>query len=178
MNENGPNKIPEFRKGQKLLASDLNPLVDGLGRARGVGPSKQVFNDPRIRFPQFIITEVKDKWLVCRTYSSSDGEGSDEVVGTTDILVAKPERLRPNETRIMSNGGTVSYSAYSNNSQRRTATFGTYSMTQIVVENYRVDDLLHGLPVLHTDVFDDDGKELTIVDLNVDGRAWGRPTSI
>ena len=67
----------------------------------------------------------------------------------------------------MIDGVTVTY-AYPD-TVTRTATISGSNETQVIVPRYLVNDLILGMTVGYTGV-----TSVTIIDLNLDGRAWSR----
>lgn len=100
-------------------------------------------------------------YLTCRTW-----DGTTE--GDTDIYIAKPYKLRRSIASETIDGTLVSYT-YASDSER-TATDGTNSETQKIVPRYLVDDLVWGITA--TTAVTKDNASLTILDMNIDGRAW------
>jgi len=112
---------------------------------------------------QFKIKSVSSSdYLMCHSY-----DGVTE--GQEDVYVAKPWFLRGNLTWNGKSRLGVSYSA--TGPQVRIATKGTVSETQIVIPHYAVDDIIYAANA-ETGVSTADGKAITWIDLNIDGRMW------
>jgi len=132
-------------------------------------PAMRVVRDIRHEYAlivQLVIVSVEDDHLVCHSW---DGE----TAGNTDILVAKPYLLR----RTPFDGGErdgVSYDYTS--SIQRTATKDATTETQVIVPTYVADDVIYAARFTDggTDVVDDDYQRVSMIDMNVDGRAWAK----
>lgn len=106
------------------------------------------------------LKSIQADYLTCRTW-----DGTTE--GSTDILVAKSYKLRNAIVSAVIDGVTVTY-AYPD-TVTRTATISGSNETQVIVPRYLVNDLILGMTVGYTGV-----TSVTIIDLNLDGRAWSR----
>lgn len=106
------------------------------------------------------LKSIQADYLTCRTW-----DGTTE--GSTDILVAKSYKLRNSIVSAVIDGVTVTY-AYPD-TVTRTATISGSNETQVIVPRYLVNDLILGMTVGYTGV-----TAVTVIDLNLDGRAWSR----
>ncbi len=106
--------------------------------------------------------------LVCHSWDFAT-EGSD------NILIAKPPKLRFSIASEVIDGDTVTYSAYDTGAQTRHATDGGTSEDQVIVPRYLVDDVIYVISA-NTDLLDGDGNPITLLDLNIDARAWAKIT--
>jgi hypothetical protein len=107
------------------------------------------------------VISVQGDYLVCRRWTGSLWSEIDE-------NVAKPYLLR---TSIISRNG-INYSY--TNGYTRTATQGASNETQVIVPSYyTAADEIFAAPVPHTGVMVS-GKELRLIDANLDGRAWAK----
>lgn len=113
-------------------------------------------------------------YIICRTW-----DGTTE--GTTDIKVAKPAKLRNSITSEVLDGTTITYTYTTTGSAayvERTAS-GASSETQRIVPRYILNDEIWaiGVPVGANDDTSPTPQPLTILDLNIDARAWAAQTS-
>jgi hypothetical protein len=116
---------------------------------------------------RFKSMHVQGDYIVCRTFDNNSE-------GTTDVLIAKPFKLRFSITGVVIDGSNISYTNYSNANQTRTATTVAGSEIQVIVPRYVVNDLIYGITVDHTGVVVGQVGELKVLDLNADGRAWAK----
>lgn len=111
---------------------------------------------------------MEDDWLVCRTW---DGENE----GDQDELIVKPWKLRFSTDTETIDNTVVTYTAYDTDAQTRHASSGVAPNTteedQVIVPRYLQDDLIYVMPA-KTLVVDDSDKDLGLIDMNIDGRAW------
>lgn len=111
---------------------------------------------------------MEDDWLVCRTW-----DGTNE--GDKDILIAKPTKLQFSIDSETIDGTVVTYTLYDTTNQTRHASAGVAPNTteedQVIVPRYLVDDLIY-VASARTLVLDADNKDLGLIDVNIDGRAW------
>lgn len=113
-------------------------------------------------FPTFRYKSQTSDYLVCRAY---DGGTESE----TDTHIAKPPKLRFSTASAVVDGVTVNYSSYSTSDQTRVATAGAVSEIQIIVPRYLTNDLIYAASAAYTGV-----SGVTLIDMNMDGRAWAR----
>jgi hypothetical protein len=130
---------------------------------------------------QYRIKSIQNDFYTCRTWN-----GSEE--GTTDISIA-----RPFEHRVSNfNGQSVAYSSdgdvftatYSYTSAtKRTKTVSGVAETQVLVPYFKTDfHLIYAVNVSapltagpsNTPITDTNDNPITLLDLNVDGRAWAK----
>jgi hypothetical protein len=111
---------------------------------------------------------MEDDWLVCRSWT-----GVKE--GDKDILIAKPPKLQFKVDKETIDGVLVTYSAWDTDTQTRHASSGVAPNTteedQVIVPRYLVDDLIYVMSA-KTLVVDADEKDLGLIDINADARAW------
>jgi hypothetical protein len=111
------------------------------------------------------LKSIQSEYLTCRTWN-----GTTE--GGTDIYVAKNHKLRCSIASAVIDGVTVTYTYPLADNVSRTATITTTSEDQVIVPRYLVNDLIFAVESSSgTGV---SGK--TLIDLNVDGRAWAKTT--
>lgn len=103
--------------------------------------------------------------LVCRTW-----DGTTE--GSTDIKIAKPDKLRFSITAATIDTVALAYSDYDTSAQTRSASDGTSSETQVITPRYLVNDLIWAMTC--TTLVTVTGTVLTLLDLNISARAWAR----
>lgn len=123
------------------------------------------------------ITNVKREYLVCRTWDGTTD-------GTTDIYIAKPFKLRETLTGETIDNIAVAYSysssgfdTYLIRTARATISGQVTSEKQIVVPRYLVGDKIYAMPCSAAVITASDGLSIgtiTLIDINVDGRAWAR----
>ena len=123
---------------------------------------------------QYKVTVISDDSITCRTWDGTTD-------GTSDVIVAKPYRLRKtpwNGITVVYDFNGTSYSivySYLATPGFRTAqvTVGGTQTTesQAIIPIYKVGDIIYATePEGGTDVFV--GSAVTWLDLNVDARAW------
>ncbi len=136
-----------WRQGDAASASRLNRLATGIERiqrdvdAAGMQQADVTPAPPDVR--QMQVQSEGEDYLVCRLYGYS--------VGSADIYVAKPYKLRGNiATRTVS------------------------SEDQEILPAYTAEDIIYAFgPVRNgTDVAEVDGVGVYLIDLNIDGRMW------
>jgi hypothetical protein len=122
----------------------------------------------RVELALYRFKSMEDDWLVCRTW-----DGKNE--GSKDVLIAKPTKLQFSIESETIDGVEVDYSAYDTEKQMRHASSGVdpnkTEEDQVIVPRYLMDDLIYVMPA-RTLVLDADEKDLGLLDMNVDGRAW------
>ena len=106
------------------------------------------------------VKSIQADFITCRTW-----DGSTE--GSTDIYVAKSFKLRNSITSAVIDGVTVTYTYP--DTVTRTATIAGSDETQVIVPRFLVNDLLLAMIAGYTGV-----SSVTLIDLNLDGRAWSR----
>ncbi|MDL5052175.1 hypothetical protein QQ056_01135 [Oscillatoria laete-virens NRMC-F 0139] len=107
------------------------------------------------------VVSVHNNHLLCTRWIGSEWS-------TIEEKVAKPFLLRAS---ITTRSGIV-YTF--TNPSTRTASQGGNTETQVIVPSYVANhDEIFAMPVPHTGVMES-GRELTLMDLNVDGRAWAK----
>ena len=131
---------------------------------------------PAVAFSKWHVKEVFGDYLVCRSWN-----GTKE--GTKDTKIAKPMCLRRSRvTELLPDGTTLTYSAWDDNLQSRHADGddGT-SEDQFITPRYLIADEETNknefILVTNVDTFavDDDGKAITLLDMNNGGRAYAAP---
>jgi hypothetical protein len=130
---------------------------------------------------QYRLKSIQNDFYSCRSWN-----GSTE--GTTDIFIARPFQHRVSDW----NGRSIAYSsdgdaftatyAYTS-ATKRTKTIAGVAETQVLVPYFKNDfDILYAVDVKEpikvgaafTALTDPNGSPITIIDLNVDGRAWAK----
>jgi len=111
---------------------------------------------------------MDEDFIVCRTW-----DGTNE--GDKDVLIAKPPKLQFQIESETIDGTVVTYTDYDTDAQTRHASAGdppdVTEEDQVIVPRYLVDDLIYVMSA-KTLIVDDDGNDLGLIDINVDGRAW------
>ena len=123
---------------------------------------------------QLRVHTVEQDYMKCRSYNGG-------VVGTEDILVALPFKLRrtpfDGQTIVydrVTQSGTWSAVYHYISNLLRTVTIEFISETQLILPRYRLDgDIIYAIDA-DTDVADANGNPVTLLDINADGRAWAR----
>jgi hypothetical protein len=109
--------------------------------------------------------EMRNDYLICRSWDGSDD-------GDNDIKIAKPGLLRFSLLTRTVSGIELTFSSYNLSDQTRISTKQGSPETEIIIDRYEVDDVIWGQSCA-TFVQDEDGNDVSILDLNVDGRYWG-----
>lgn len=142
-------------KGVRLKRLSGGTIVNAI--PRGIGG---------VKLSLYRFKVMDEDFIVCRTW-----DGTNE--GDKDILIAKPTKLRFSIDTETIDGIVGTYTAYDTTTQTRHASFGSPAVEedQVIVPRYLVDDEIYVMPA-RTLIVDDDGKDLGLIDINVDGRAW------
>lgn len=130
---------------------------------------------------QYRIKSVENDFYTCRTWN-----GSTE--GTTDVFIARPFQHRVSDF----NGRSIAYSsdgdsftasfAY-DSPTKRTKTINGTAETQVIIPYFKNDfDIIYAVTVSEpikvgasfTSLTDPNENPVTLLDLNVDGRAWAK----
>jgi hypothetical protein len=133
------------------------------------------------------VRTIQKDYLVCRTWDSIFASGSfTYALGSTDVPIAKPYKLRGSVASATLDGVAVTYT-YPNSlveyTARDMAIAGLFIETQIILPRYLADPLVGKDVILATEPEGGTGLmtgaginavEITWADVNVDGRAWGR----
>jgi hypothetical protein len=107
------------------------------------------------------VVSVHNNHLLCTRWIGTEWS-------TIQEKVAKPFLLRASIT--IRNGITYAFTDPST----RTATQGSNTESQVIVPSYVANhDEIYAVSVPHTGVTES-GRELTLMDLNIDGRAWAK----
>lgn len=176
MNQNPPRPTgttPEARYAQWLWdSSNRNRIQDSAG-SRTTRTTRGFFTIPQklpggIKITTWHLKSVSDEYLVCRSW---DGENE----GTQDVKIAKPSKLRSSIDEETIDGTLVTYTNYDAENQTRHASAGVAPNTteedQVIVPRYLQDDVIYAVKA-KTMAADEDGKDIALMDLNIDGRAW------
>lgn len=175
-------ELPNWKRGDPLLASDLNLLRDALIQVLVGGPGVQVgsFGDrlvismsqdktPINRFRQMSVVSNHGDYIKCKTLTATGTEDGD------NIYVMKPWELR----RSPFDGETVGGVAYTYSSDdERTATPSTGAPeVQTITPEYFAGAVVYAMDMevsveVETDVFS------ALIDANLDGRKWKAPTMV
>jgi hypothetical protein len=130
--------------------------VDAGGKAAGTSSPSSV--------KMHRVYSFQPDYLVCREW---DGV----TLGSADVLIAKPPILR-NVSSATIDGTTVTYTYDASTLIRSASVVGFTPETHVIVPRYKVGDIIFaGQSVNGTNT------NATLVDLNVDGRAWARAAS-
>jgi len=123
-----------------------------------------------IRISTYRYKSHEEEHIICRSWN-----GTTE--GTEDVKIAKPHELRYSIESAEIGAVFVTYSGYDVLGQQRIATpSGGTAETQLITPRYIPDRLIFAVSAF-TDVtiegdIPEDDEELTLIDLNVGGRAW------
>lgn len=166
--------IPPWRRGMLVRADHLNKMVDPLNRIiGGVEPPRQVRRARQAITQQFkiIANGIHDNHLRTHTWA-----GEDATEGAGIIEVARPWLLRVNPEEYSRNG--ITYTYVPNLPQERIASRivdgVTETQTQVVVQRYRVGDIIYATQAIAGGLDGDWGPTLPFewLDDNRDSRAW------
>jgi hypothetical protein len=117
----------------------------------------------------FKYKSMQGDYLVCRSW-----DGTTE--GASDVYVGKATKLRHSITSETIDGTAYAYSAYSLTAQTRVSTpAGGAAENQIVVPRYLANDIIYamaGRTFLAAVGTPPNTTQITLMDLNIDGRAW------
>ena len=102
--------------------------------------------------------------LPCKKFSG-------EVSGDETIYVALPWWLRRTPHDGTTRNG-LQYAYIDESNRTATRLMDERIQDEAIVPTYLAGDILYAIRVDHTDVNDPDATELTLLDLNVDGRVW------
>jgi len=161
---------------RKCRASEIvdSPEIRVTQAFRGASLELTSFGSSGSKISQYRLKEIRADILRCRTL-----DGATE--GSTDIYVAKPPRLRQTlfdgKSITYTNDGESFTAAYVYiSSTKRTATISGTPETQIVIPRFKIDfDIIYASSVSQsTGLLDPNGGAITLVDLNVDARAWAK----
>ena len=168
----GINELKRVSPGDRPSARQQNAIVDGLKSLVGRGGKRAIVTSSGVYFrdpppkdgppPSAFAARIKSEqndFLTVRKW-----DGSEE--GTTNILVAKPFKLRHDADNYEGVTGITT-----TNASTVEATDGTDTETWHVTPSYQVDDVIYVNPVPFTGV-ESASIELKHVDSNRDGRAW------
>lgn len=147
--------------------------VTGVGTIRQAG-EQRISSAGMIR--EFLLKEVLGDYLRCQ--SRSNGQPSEG-----DIFIAKPWRLRvtpfDGKTIHFDSDGDVFDAHYvytAGSSTHRTATIAGVNEDQIVIPRFKPDfDVIYAAECSDDlALVDPQSNRILLVDLNADGRAWGK----
>ena len=156
-----------FRK--LLSACVANRIVSGVRykvRRTTKGTALEIdFGAGGVSVSRYRFKSMSADYMICHTWN-----GTTE--GTEDVKIAKSSKLRFSITDETVDGLAITYSSYSTSAQTRIATATGITETQIIVPRFLVDDIIF-VVTTSTGVFKDvPPVEITLLDLNIDGRAW------
>jgi len=172
--------LPDFKPGQKLLASDLQLLRDALIQVLTGGPGVQItsFGDrlvvsvdqkrtPNSRFRQMSVVSNHGDYIKCKALNASGSEDGDS------IYVLKPWELR----RSPFDGETVGGVAYEYSSDdERTATPSSGAPeVQSISPEYFAGAVIYAMDT-DTSVEVETDQFSKLIDVNLDGRKWKAET--
>lgn len=152
----------EESDGSPSIAFSRLIVPNGTLTDNGGGEAELTFSSAGVS--QYRIKSVQGDYCTCRTWNGTTEGGS-------DVYIAKPYKLRTSITGATIDGVSVSYSYAS--SVERTATISGSGENQVVVPRYLANDLIFAASSDHTSV-SVSGTELTLIDINADGRAWAK----
>ncbi len=166
---------PYFRPGEIIESRDLNTLAE-TNRVRSMGvnyPSQAPIGLARAHVYQFQITANDNgDFLTCRTW---DGFTQ----GTLDYLVAKPYLLQ--QSTLETQGRLIddiliTFAFTGIDSLTATNTDDDTTEDWKITMDYDVGDIIYAIGQVRggIDQTDDDGNDLSFIDINVDGRAWAK----
>jgi hypothetical protein len=168
-------RIPSFRKGDRLLADDLNKLaqaiIERLTGGNGVSVSSflrsAVVTAEKIVVPPVELTQVEvqsqeDDYLKCRTLDASGN------TGPNDIYVMKPWTLR----RSPFDGQTVNGVSYAYASHWSRTADGEES--QLITQDYFAGAVIYVMN-MNISIEVETGIFTRMIDVNADARAWAVP---
>ncbi len=173
--------IPHKRPGDDLFAREVNEFTQNINSLLGTKGPNTIVDSSGVhqrrgrqlgRIQAFIFVSDGDDILECHTW-----DGVTE--GSTTVKIAKPYLLRktPFHDKTI-DGLTFTITG----SQRRTVTRtagGTLTEQQRIIPVYRdavddyIGDIVYAIEVDNLNITDD-GTVIRWLDLNVDGRQWGR----
>lgn len=172
-------RLPKKLSGTHALVGWGNALIDWLMTDRlvsVVGGKLQQTTAGRVltidagaggglKIERLALREVKDDYLVCRSW---DGETE----GDTDIYVAKSPKLRNSVTEETLDGTDYTYTYSASFVERvSTNTDDDTTETQKIVPRWIVGDEVFAIRT-PTSIQTEDADDISLLDLNVDGRAW------
>jgi len=123
-----------------------------------------------VSIKQYMLKEVHGDYLMCHSW---DGENE----GETDIFVAKPFRLRrePFDQQTITFDDYAATFSYTDGT-RRTATIDGIDEEQIIVPHYVPDlDIIYAVNCDDLNIETIDEEQVSLLDINADGRAWAGP---
>ncbi len=130
-----------------------------------------------VKYIPYQVQEHLENALRCRSW---DGE----TAGDTDVYIAKPPELRFSVLTEDINGTTATYSDFSVDDQSRSVNFDSEDNTQFIIQPYLVGDTKTIIYAVKCKTFTPDPSsesdtppDLTLMDANVAGRAWGQEES-
>lgn len=122
---------------------------------------------------QFKLKSVQGDYITCRSWN-----GTSE--GSSDVFIAKPFRLRRDpfdQQTIVFPTYTASYS-YTNNTQR-TETISGVNEEQVVIPVFNPNfDIIYAIDCDGLNISTVDDEPISLIDLNLDGRAWAGPANV
>lgn len=159
---------------------EISPL-NGLGIQTNRTANGTTFNlkptepaDPGSVVRQYRLKEVFDDYLRCRSWNGTTEGGE-------DVFIALPWRLRrtpfDGQTLVFtSDGETYSASYVYESPTKRTKTIAGVPEIQVILPQFQVDfDLIYAIEVVEPlGITTEDDATITLLDINDDGRAWGR----
>ncbi len=172
MANDSPSRLPKFEKGKKLLATDLQQIVNALitritggqgisitALAQQIVISREDFFVPQPASVEMSVRSVQKDYLTCRLL------GANGELGTDNIFVLLPHTLR----RTPFEGFTVDGVAYTYNSNIERVADGTDTFK--LTPNYYVGAQI--LVIRQNNVVTiDTGDQIDLVDNNENSRTW------
>lgn len=169
-----------------LRAAKAHAIVDShnvrlLESTHGTTLEVQAGGGSGANIRQFRVKTIQNDFYTCREWNG-------KAEGTEDISVARPFEHRVSnfngQSIAYSSDGDVFTATYSYASPtKRTKTVSGTAETQVLVPYFKADfHLIYAVNVSaaltagpsNTAITDPDGDPITLLDLNVDGRAWAK----
>jgi len=184
-------KVVNGQIGQHLIGDRHSMLVAPGGVRSGAGALVRMFQINE-DLPDDDLASIAADWIVCRSLSIA--EDGTRTVGTTDVYIAKPFKLRNQIVTETIAGEQINYE-YTTPTERIASLDSDpdTTETQVVVPYYlpqvrnEAAEILYAGDVIYasqvaggTGVWrefeEDPSEQLQWLDLNVDGRAWAKKT--
>lgn len=173
--------LRRWRKGERLAHDKLNEPVDAISRiVGGIGLPRQIRRGlggdggdaPAVGSKIMRLYVLYVQWYPDHITCTTEAGGGDI------YKVALPWMLRftpfDGETR---NGITYDYFGFHNTGRRTATNEDDATENQIIIPSYYPDDQIFAISPVNTGAYDETGPEpiyLTMLDMNVDARAWMR----
>lgn len=161
-----------------------NQLVEGVGyrisrTTRGTSLEITDRGGRALRLRQFRLSSIQNDFYTCFEWDGS-------TAGTTEIYVARPfehrlSNFNGQSIAYISDGDSFSATYSYSSPTKRTKTIGSTVETQVLIPLFKTDfHLIYAIESgagltagpLNTPITDPNGDAITLLDLNLDGRAW------